>query len=171
MGWNNKPLIEHHKLEALKAAISEVLPYYDYYDEMEVEGVNLFIGKLENQDKPVGIAFEVDGSGFQGNISMMLGVDPTFTNITGMKVLEQVETPGLGTKIVEDPSNKENPLWFSEQFKGLNIFPQIDVVKNVKPSTPNEIQAISGATISSKAVVNILNDNIAKVKNLYYSNN
>lgn len=166
-----RPLIEYHKLQALKAAISEVLPQYDYYDEMEVEGISLFVGKLDNQDEPVGIAFEVDGSGFQGNISMMLGVDPTFTNITGMKVLEQVETPGLGTKIVEDPSNKENPIWFSEQFKNLNIFPQIDVVKNVKPSTPNEIQAISGATISSKAVVSILNDNIAKVKNLYYSNN
>ena len=50
-----------------------------------------------------------------------------------------------------------------------NIFPQIDVVKNVKPSTPNEIQAISGATISSKAVVRILNENIQIIKNLYES--
>jgi electron transport complex protein RnfG len=88
-----------------------------------------------------------------------------------MKVLEQVETPGLGTKIVEDPSNKENPFWFPEQFNGLQIFPQIDVVKNAKPSTPNEIQAISGATISSQAIARILNDNISQIKDQYLSDN
>ena len=59
---------------------------------------------------------EVD---FKVNISIMVGVDPTFTSITGMKVLEQIETPGLGTKIVEDPSNKTNPFWFPEQFGGV----------------------------------------------------
>lgn len=166
-----KPLIEYHKLEALKAAISEVLPQYDYYDELQVEGTTLYVGRIENQDTPVGIAFKTEGSGFQGKISIMLGVEPTFTSITGMKVLEQIETPGLGTKIVEDPSNKSNPLWFPEQFVRVNIFPQINVVKNVKPSTPNEIQAISGATISSKAVVQILNENIQNIKNLYESTN
>jgi len=166
-----KPLIEYHKLQALKAAISEVLPEYDEYDEKVVGEKTLYIGKRTDQAEPIGIAFEVEGSGFQGNISIMLGVDPTFTTITGMKVLEQVETPGLGTKIVEDPSKKENPLWFPEQFKGLAMFPQIDVVKNAKPSNNHEIQAISGATISSKAVARILNENIAEVKNLYLSNN
>jgi len=171
--WDSitKPLIEFHKLEALKAAISDVLPQFDYYDEMQVEGGTLYIGKIENQDEPVGVAFETSGSGFQGNVSVMLGVDPTFTSITGLMVLEQIETPGLGTKIVEDPSNKANPFWFPEQFVGVNIFPEITVVKNVKPSTPNEIQAISGATISSKAVVDILNENISRIKNLYESNN
>jgi len=171
--WDSitKPKIEYHKLQALKAAISDVLPQYDYYDELEVEGTTLYVGKLENQDIPVGVAFKTEGSGFQGNISIMLGVDPTFTSLTGLKVLEQIETPGLGTKIVEDPSNKENPLWFPEQFVGVNLFPQITVVKNVKPSTPTEIQAISGATISSKAVVQILNKNIKNIKNLYESNN
>jgi electron transport complex protein RnfG len=166
-----KPLIEQHKLEALKAAISDVLPQFDYYEEMQVEGSTLYVGKIENQDEPVGVAFETSGSGFQGNISMMLGVDPTFTSITGMKVLEQIETPGLGTKIVEDPSNKAEPFWFPTQFIGVKMFPKIIVVKNIKPSTPNEIQAISGATISSKAVVRILNENISIIKNLYESNN
>lgn len=171
--WDSitKPLIEFHKLEALKAAISDVLPQYDYYDEIQVEGGTLYIGRIEDQEKSVGVAFETSGSGFQGNVSVMLGVDPTFTSITGLKVLEQIETPGLGTKIVEDPSNKANPFWFPEQFVGVTIFPEITVVKNIKPSTPNEIQAISGATISSKAVVDILNENISRIKNLYESNN
>lgn len=166
-----KPLIEYHKLQALKAAISEVLPQYDEYDEKIVGERTLYVGKRTDQAEPIGIAFEVEGSGFQGNISIMLGVDPTFSTITGLKVLDQVETPGLGTKIVEDPSNKENPFWFPAQFSGLQIFPQIDVVKNAKPSTPNEIQAISGATISSVAIARILNDNIALIKDQYLADN
>jgi len=171
--WDSitKPKIEYHKLQALKAAISDVLPQYDYYDELQVEGTTLYLGKLNEQTESVGVAFEIDGSGFQGNISMMIGVDPTFTTITGMKVLEQIETPGLGTKIVEDPSNKDNPFWFPQQFVGVNIFPKINVVKNIKPQNSNEIQAISGATISSKAIVRILNDEIKIVKNLYYTDN
>ena len=171
--WDNitKPKIEYHRLQALKAAISEVLPQYDYYDELEAEGTKLYIGKIEDQTEPIGIAFTTQGSGFQGNISMMVGVDPSFTTITGLKVLEQVETPGLGTKIVTDPSNKSNPLWFPEQFVGVSLFPAITVVKNIKPSTNNEIQAISGATITSKAVVQIINNNIEFYKNIYTSNN
>ena len=101
----------------------------------------------------------------------MVGVDPSFTSITGIKVLGQIETPGLGTKIVVDPSNKTNPFWFPEQFGRVVLFPQIDVVKNSIPQNPNEIQAISGATITSKAVVRIINDNIQQIKELYQSAN
>ena len=166
-----KPKIEYHQLQALKAAISEVLPAYDYYDELQVEGKTLYVGKLEGEAKPIGVAFKTEGSGFQGNVSIMVGVQPDFKSITGMKVLEQIETPGLGTKIVEDPSNKENKFWFPEQFVGVNIEPNIVALKNQTPQNDNEIQAISGATISSKAVVRILNENIGNFKKLYQSFN
>ncbi len=171
--WDSitKPKIEHHKLEALKAAISEVLPTYDAYEELQIDGKTLYIGVNKGESEPVGIAFKVEGSGFQGNISIMVGVDPSFMLITGLKVLGQIETPGLGTKIVVDPSNKTNPFWFPEQFGGVVLFPQIDVVKNTAPQSPNEIQAISGATITSKAVVRIINENIGMIKELYQSAN
>ncbi len=166
-----KPMIELHKLEALKAAISDVLPAYDYYDELEIEGVTLYLGKANEQEEPVGVAFKTEGSGFQGNVTIMVGVEPDFKTITGFKVLEQIETPGLGTKIVEDPSNKSNKFWFPEQFVGIHVEPKIVALKNQTPQSPNEIQAISGATISSKAVVRILNDNIQNLKELYQSAN
>jgi len=171
--WDSvtKPKIEYHKLQALKAAISDVLPQYDYYDELQVEGNTLYLGKLEEEIEPVGIAFKTEGSGFQGSISIMVGVDPSFSYMTGMKVLGQIETPGLGTKIVVDPSNKTNPFWFPEQFGGVVLFPQIDVVKNSISQNSNEVQAISGATITSKAVVRIINDNIGTIKELYQSAN
>ena len=166
-----KPKIAYHQLQALKAAISDVLPSYDNYEEKDINGNKVYIGKIDGSTQPVGIAFKVDGSGFQGNISIMVGVDPSFTSITGIKVLGQIETPGLGTKIVVDPSNKANPFWFPEQFGGVVLFPQIDVVKNSIPQNPNEVQAISGATITSKAVVRIINDNIQQIKDLYQSAN
>lgn len=68
-----------------------------------------------------------------------------------------------------DPSNKKDPYWFPNQFKKLKTEPQIGVVKNVKPTNPYDIQAITGATISSQAVVNILNDYIKKVRQAYTS--
>ena len=167
--WDSmtKPKIEYHRLQELKAAISDVLPKYNYYEEKDINGNVVYIGRIDGSTQPVGIAFKVEGSGFQGNVSIMVGVDPSFTSITGIKVLEQIETPGLGTKIAEDPSNKANPFWFSEQFVGVIFAPQINVVKNSSPQNSNEIQAISGATISSKAVVRILNDNIKNIKELY----
>jgi electron transport complex protein RnfG len=158
-----------HKLEALKAAIAEVLPVYGEYREVNADGITLYIAQSSGSQNTVGIAFEAVGSGFQGKVSMMVGVDSLFSRITGLKVLEQVETPGLGTKIVTDPTNKQNPAWFTEQFKTIPTDKEIEVVKNQKPAKENEIQAITGATISSKSVVAILNKTIQNAKNVYSS--
>jgi electron transport complex protein RnfG len=67
-----------------------------------------------------------------------------------MEVLESRETPGLGDKIQKDPA-------FLGRFRDLATAPRIELVKG-RASRPNEIDAISGATISSKAVVRILTD-------------
>ena len=145
------PLIEKHRIEALKKAIFEVLPDAKEYKEMEIKGIKFYQG-LDDKGKPVGIAFEAEGNGFQDKISMMAGIDNNFEKLTGMKVLYQIETPGLGNKIEFDD--------FRDQFKGLLTNPEIGYVKNVKPDKPNEIQAITAATISSAAVVKILNKQI-----------
>jgi electron transport complex protein RnfG len=150
------PRIEAYRLEQLKQAIAEVLPDHESYDEVKADGMILY------DPEPVGLAFEAIGNGFQGKISIMVGISLDFKKINAIKILEQLETPGLGTKIVEDPSNKEDRFWFPNQFKNLTTEPQIDVVKNIKPGKPNEIQAITGATISSVAMATILNDGIQK---------
>ena len=156
------PKIEYHRMQALKAAIADVLPEHTGYDEIQTEIGPVYKGWID-QTTVVGYAFRVKGNGFQGNISIMVGVTPDFSTITGIKVLEQLETPGLGTKIVEDPTNKANPTWFPDQFTNLDLSSPITVVKNRKPSTNHEVQAITGATISSKAVAGILNKTIADV--------
>ena len=170
--WNDvtAPRIAEHRLTALKAAIAEVLPAYDEYEEIKAGKYTMYVGKKSVTETPVGVALRVIGSGFQGKISIMVGVSPDFTTVTGMKVLEQIETPGLGDKIVEDPTKEEDPFWFPAQFKGKKLVPGIVAIKNRKPSNDLEIQAISGATISSKAVVSILNKEVSKAKTLYQKN-
>ena len=168
-GWDavTKPKIEHHRLMALKAAIGEVLPAHDHYDTIEGEGITLYLARPAEGDSLIGIAFQAVGSGFQGEVRVMVGAAPGFETLTGIKVLEQIETPGLGTKIVEDPSHKSNPLWWPQQFIGVATQPEIVVIKNAAPSAPNEVQGITGATISSQAVARIIGADLERARALY----
>ena len=126
------PKIAAYKLQELKKAIGEVLPPYENYEEIQGDGMVLYVGKQAGDPNPVGIAFRALGSGFQGKISIMVGVTADFSQISGIKILDQIETPGLGTKIIIDPTNKQDPHWFPNQFKGLTIDPKIGVVKNME---------------------------------------
>jgi len=92
------------------------------------------------------------GNGYQGQIKMLVGVTADFTRFTGMSVLEQVETPGLGAKIAEKS--------FELQFKNLATKPPIEYIKGKALEKANEIEAITGATISSRSVVNIINKTV-----------
>jgi len=157
--------IEFHRQEALKAAISEVIPEHDRYEIVQKSGFDFYVGLTEKEI--VGIAFQAAGSGFQGKIMMMVGMTPDFETVTGMKILEQIETPGLGTKIVEDPTNRENPYWFPQQFRNKPASEAFTVVKNRKPAADAEIEAITGATISSKAVVVIINQFIRDASRVF----
>ncbi len=155
------PLIEANRLKVLKAAISEVLPEYDYYDELQVRNdIILYAGK-DSSGNTVGIAFKAKGNGFSPDLTLMVGINPEFSLLTGIEVLEQTETPGLGNKIADS--------WFKDQFVGLIMDDQpTAVIKNVKPTDPTRgIQALSGATISSKAVVNIIRSQLITVRELY----
>ncbi len=69
--------------------------------------------------------------------------------VTGIKILSHTETPGLG-------ANAPLPK-FSDQYKNKPIKEKLEVVK-VAPSKDNQIQAITGATITSKAVTLGVND-------------
>ena len=165
-GWDmyTRPKVAFHREEALKAAIKEVLPPHDGYETRESEAGTLYLASKDSADQLVGVAFMAVGSGFQGELRIMVGLTPDLSQLTGIKVLEQIETPGLGTKIVEDPSHKADPFWFPAQFKGVPTAPALVVIKNAQPTQKHEIQGITGATISSKAVTRVLNTSIAAVK-------
>jgi len=98
--------------------------------------------------------------GFGGSINMIVGID-TEMKYTGIKIVSMSETPGLGAKI-QNPDFYEQ---FSDNKNGM-----LSVVKNKADLTENEIQAISGATISSKAVTNGANSAMEIVKLIVKTN-
>jgi electron transport complex protein RnfG len=151
-----EPLIAANQKAATEAAIFRVQPG-EKYETVENTGLELYQVK-NNLDKNLGFALVFSGNGFQGKIRLIAGVSDDLKKITAVEVLEQVETPGLGSKILETP--------FTDQFKELETSPKVNWVKGIEPDNPNEIQAITGATISSKAVVAIINEGIGKMKTL-----
>ena len=151
-GWA-APKIEANRKAETERAIFVVQSEATQYEKVDAD-FELYEVFDDNQNS-LGFALPYEGNGFQGNIRLIVGVNKELTNILGLEVLEQVETPGLGTKIVEKP--------FTDQFINILVQPQIDWVKGAEPSNPNEIQAITGATISSKAIVNIINAGIARL--------
>lgn len=152
-----EPLIKINAEKATQEAIFKVLPDVKNVETIE-RGERVIFKGLNEEGELVGYAFVAEGSGYQGIIKIMVGIDSELGKLTGIDILESVETPGLGAKITEDN--------FKRQFSGVSVLPAIDYVKGKKPENPNEIQAITGATVSSRSVVNILNATIKEVKEI-----
>lgn len=159
-----KPRIDAYQNKLKNEAVAQVLP--EGVKTKAIEKGDKIIYEATKKGDVVGYAFQVSGGGYQSELVIMVGVTPDFTEIIGTKMIAQVETPGLGTKIEDDPSKKDDPGWFMAQFKGVKTVPAITYVKNAKPSKATEIEAITGATISSAAVVDILNNGIKEAKAL-----
>ena len=92
--------------------------------------------------KFAGYCINVHPSGYIGTINMIVGINPDLS-FSGIKIVSMSETPGLGAKATDEAFYGQ----FSEGKKG-----KLSVVKNVKSPAENEINAISGATITSRAI-------------------
>ncbi len=165
-GWAN-PKIQAHRAEALRAAIQTVLDapaaVRTYYvtdgalsetpppgaDTITAEKVHL---GLDGAGKPVGYAITGQESGFQDAILVIFGYDPADDEVLAMRVLESKETPGLGDKIIKDSA-------FVAGFESVAA-PIRGVKKGAGDGTPDEVDMITGATISSRAVIGIINHRI-----------
>lgn len=154
-GWA-APKIAAHRKAATEKAVFTVQP--EAKNQQKVESVDFELYKVfDDQNNPIGYALPFEGNGFQGKIRLMVGVKNDLKEIVGLQVLEQVETPGLGTKVTEDD--------FLNKFVNLSSVPKILPVKVEPTSKPtNEVQTITGATISSKAVIAIVNAGMEKLR-------
>jgi Na+-translocating ferredoxin:NAD+ oxidoreductase subunit G len=155
-GWSS-PLIAENERKETERAIFLVIPEGKSYERIQNAGFEVY--KVFDESKSLsGYSLVYDGNGFQGKIKIMAGLNNNLEKITSIEILSQVETPGLGTKITEEP--------FKGQFNHLITSPSINWVKGTPASKENEIQTITGATITSKAVVDILNGGIARLREL-----
>jgi electron transport complex protein RnfG len=151
------PGIEQHMQEAVRQAIATVQPGGVRSEKVPSGSLDLY--KVYDKDgKSLGYAMTIVGNGFSDKITLMVGVSEDLQSITGIEVLKQTDTPGLGARIVEPE--------FKAKFKGVRTDPKVGCTKSGNPA-PNEIQAITAATITSKAVVEIVNahmDMLRKMK-------
>ena len=167
---HTKPIIDAYRAEQLRLAVYEVLPdaerYTTFYLVDGALSATLPEGAKESEYKriyagydgsggPVGVALSRGESGFQDVILVILGFDPASNTVSGMKVLESKETPGLGDKIFKDQA------WV-DQFFARPQTPLIPVKPGSGKGRPGEIDTITGATISTKAVIQIVNNAIAE---------
>jgi electron transport complex protein RnfG len=157
------PTITENKARELREAVFKVLPGVSQMQALVYRDGALVVVEAPDKDEPViyggyddqgdfvGYAMPAAGPGFQDTIAILYGYKPAEKLVVGMEVLESRETPGLGDKIYKDA------VWVAG-FSALSIDPEIVAVKKGTKSQPNEIDAITGATISSKAIVRIINE-------------
>ena len=160
------PTIEKYEAAKVETSVREVLKSPPRWDTLYLKnGALARLSAAEGKDLPkayigfdasgkkVGAAVTAQEPGFQEEVLLMIGFEMTDGKLIGFKVLDQKETPGLGDKIERDTS-------FTSQFAG-----RVTPLKGVKArngETPNEVQTITGATISSRAVIRIINHALEK---------
>lgn len=161
------PTITANKARELREAVFKVLPGVSHMQKLRYDGQRLVVITGTKKDDQtiyggygengafIGYAIPSAGPGFQDTIKVLYGYQPGEQKIVGMEILESRETPGLGDKIYKDAE-------FVANFHDLAAEPEIITVKKGKKSAPNEIDAITGATISAKAVARIINEGHAR---------
>ena len=154
------PVIEANKLAAAGDSVrAEVLPDMrgGYQEKGSGTDFPYWIGFNDSGKKnPGGYIFIARGKGYQSTIETMVGVKEDGT-IAGVKILSQQETPGLGDKVEEIRSGETDP-WFTRQFYGRSASENPKVKKD-----GGDIDAIAGATISSRAVTESINRGLKKL--------
>jgi len=159
-----QPRILAYQAQVLREAVQEVLGGPERYETLFVIDGTLSADLPAGADsmaldrvyrgyaadgEPVGFAIVGAEPGFQDVIRLIFGYDPDTGQILGMKVLESKETPGLGDKIEKDTS-------FVAGFAGAAA-PIVGVKKGSGTGLPTEVDMVTGATISSRAVIDIIN--------------
>ena len=162
-----QPRILEHRAAALSVAIQEVLGRPDSYRTLFVvdgalvpdapSGVDTVRAEkiyqgFDPAGRTVGYAIVGAKAGFQDVIQLIFGYDPGQDRVLGMKVLESKETPGLGDKIEKDSS-------FVAAFRGV-VAPLAGVKQGAGKGVANEVDMITGATISSRTIIEIINGRV-----------
>jgi electron transport complex protein RnfG len=160
------PRIEQNKINKRNRLVGALLPEAKSFivldSPMEIESAKGRKEKVEvykamsEAGECVGWSFNAAGSGFTDKIELVVAVDAKFEKIAGFDVLSSNETPGFGDQIKYD--------YYRSQFKGAPA-EQLKLVSIGEPKKiDSQIVGITGATVSSTAVVDILNTFLGGIK-------
>lgn len=160
------PIIQEREKKQYEQSLKEVFNDAEKFDRLEDIKLNPIKEKIKNienievakkGDKTIGYVFKTLGkNGYGGDISMLMAVKNDDKSIVGFKVLKHSETPGLGSRVATEE--------YAKSVVGNKATGHL--VKNLDPSADNDIQAITGTTISVKAVLNGLNAAIDALKDI-----
>ncbi|MEE1013547.1 MAG: RnfABCDGE type electron transport complex subunit G [Clostridia bacterium] len=145
-----KPIIAENEQKNFEIAMQEVLPEASGFEEVALSDytpseTGVILDSLYQADNGGYVVSTVCSEGYGGDVSVMVGITKDLA-VNQVKIMSMSETPGLGAKASEPE--------FIGQYDGLSA--GIAVVKNTTPAD-NQIEAISGATITSKAVTKAVN--------------
>ncbi len=154
-----------HVLRVLRVPVEPEAPAHELLDLFEEririeEHPDLTLYLYEENDQLQAVAVPFDGRGVWGPIKGFLALEPDMRTIRGVTFHEQQETPGLGGEIVSAA--------FREQFEGQQVVdaegrPGIRIVPESDPEALNEMDAITGATMTSDRVEDMLNATIERI--------
>lgn len=140
-----------------KAIIKEILPGADKITEMKEAPEDPFIQenfpaieKVYNIDG-LPSAFITSGTGYTGTIKTLVVIDNEQKKTSGIRILEQGDTPDYADPITEG--------WFTDRFKGLELLEYLNLVV-LDPEKSTDIVQVTGASVSSQAVLNNVNSAI-----------
>ncbi len=153
-----QPRIEQNQKTRLQNAVLEVVPGGQSSEEVEsgeVNGQTVYRVLGDDQQTVVGWAIPAETMGFADKIRMIVGLSADANSITGLSILDSRETPGLGDNIKNDA--------FRQKYVGQPANVTLEVVKPGQ-TADHPIDAITGATISSKAVTQGINQQLAEVR-------
>ena len=165
--------IERNRLALLEDAVAQVLPGTAATQGYAIENGSLATASAEQADliasysdkgALIGVAVPASIMGYQDSIRLLLGYEPYAEALTGIVVLESRETPGLGSKIGTDPDFLAALRGLDVRLSGNALTNPVTLTTRGQARAPWQIDGITGATISSKAVVEAINNAAATLK-------
>jgi electron transport complex protein RnfG len=164
-----EPRIDAWRAQVLAEAVTEVLGGAERYETVYLDdgaftaspavdtvGLDRVYVGYDADGERVGVAMVGAQAGFQDIIRLIFGYDPDTGEVIGMRVLESKETPGLGDKIEKDSA-------FAAEFGAVEA-PLLGLKAGRETGAASEVTMITGATISSRAVIDIINTRLAAVR-------
>jgi electron transport complex protein RnfG len=153
-----KPRIVENKRNETFGQIPSLVPGASQKEstDAEINGHTVFEARAGDGSQ-VGWVVPARGQGFSAAIEVLVGLDLEASRITGIYVLTQKETPGLGDFITDEER-------FRKWYRGQPTGKPLEVIKTEPKPGTGKIKALTGATISSDAVTDIVNLRVATFK-------